>query len=244
MIKENKQLNLIKKIMNENLETISYSITFLSNLFPKNKGEVVTVTDQHNLFKDIANTFTLQLLLESYDKEKEVKVSEENTKSTFTNKEFTVNNGLKFTFEQPFKLTISYSKKKGNIDNPDKYIKELSNIIAVKAGKSKIGAVRVNYEIFYPDNEPENIIITNLINQLERDDTIKGGLVKLIYKIDQYTDLNLSITSATYEKNNGLYFSINFHSDIKGSNKVSEILNREDLIEIASSKIDKLIKLG
>jgi hypothetical protein len=65
MLDKNKQLNLIKKIMNENLETISYSITFLSNLYPKNKGEIVTVTDQHNLFKDIANTFTLQLLLES-----------------------------------------------------------------------------------------------------------------------------------------------------------------------------------
>lgn len=243
MLNKNKQLNLIKKIMNENLETISYSITFLSNLYPKNKGEIVTVTDQHNLFKDIANTFTLQLLLESYDKESQIEVTE-NTKDSFPNKEFAGSNGLKFTFEQPFKLTISYSKIKGNIDNPDKYIKELSNIIAIKAGKSKIGAVGVNYEIFYPDNEPENIIITNLVNQLEKDDSIEKGLVKLVYKIDQYTNLNLSITSATYEDKNGLYFSINFHSDIKGSNKVSEILNREDLIEIASSKINKLIKLG
>lgn len=102
----------------------------------------------------------------------------------------------------------------------------------------------VNYELFYPDDEPDKIIITNLVKQVEKDNSIKGGLVKLIYKIDEYTNLNLSMTSATYENNNGLYFNINFHTDIKGSNEVSKILNRNDLIEIAKNKINNLIKLG
>lgn len=70
--------------MNENLEIITYSITFVPHLFPKNNDEMVMATDQDNPFKDIANTFTLQLLLENYDKKDQIKITE-TTKNLFPN---------------------------------------------------------------------------------------------------------------------------------------------------------------
>ena len=231
--------------MNEHFKTISYSITFLSDLYPKEQNQVVSFSDQAgNIFKDIASVFALQLVLEAYDKELKTEIVE-NTKALFPVREFETKDGsLKFVFEQPFKLTIQYNSEKGSKENPDEYTKGLADLIAVKSGKkSKIGAVGVNYEVFYPMNNPEKIITVNLISQIEKDDEIEGGLVKLVYKIDPYTKLNLTITSAILKEQKGLYLSINFHSEIKGANKISDVLAKNDLKEIVDAKIAKLIRI-
>ena len=224
--------------MNENFKTTSYSIAFLSDMYPTEQNQVVSFSfsDQTgNIFKDIASVFALQLVLEAYDKDLESEISE-NTKD----------GSLKFVFEQPFKLTIQYNADKGKKENPDKYVKGLADLIAVKSGKkSKIGFVGVNYEIFYPINEPEKIITNDLIKQKndESDNQMEGGLVKIVYKIDAYTKLNLTITSAIHKEQKGLYFNTNFHSEIKGGNKISDFLARDDLRKIIDAKIANLIRV-
>ena len=233
------------KIMNENFKTISYSIAFLSDMYPTEQNQVVSFSDQAgNIFKDIASVFALQLVLEAYGKDSESEVVE-NTKALFPMREFETKDGsLKFVFEQPFRLTIQYNADKGKKENPDEYVKGLADLIAVKSGKkSKIGFVGVNYEIFYPINEPEKIIINDLINQIDPDDKMEGGLVKIVYGIDPYTKLNLTITSAIHKEQKGLYFNTNFHSEIKGDNKISDVLARNDLKEIIDAKIANLIRV-
>ena len=235
--------------MNENFKTTSYSIAFLSDMYPTEQNQVVSFSfsDQTgNIFKDIASVFALQLVLEAYDKDLESEISE-NTKAPFPMREFETKDGsLKFVFEQPFKLTIQYNADKGKKENPDKYVKGLADLIAVKSGKkSKIGFVGVNYEIFYPINEPEKIITNDLIKQKndESDNQMEGGLVKIVYKIDAYTKLNLTITSAIHKEQKGLYFNTNFHSEIKGCNKISDFLARDDLRKIIDAKIANLIRV-
>ncbi len=245
MLREIQKLTSLK-IMNENFKTISYSITFLSDMYPTEENQVISFSDQvGNIFKDIASVFALQLVLESYDKHSESEIIE-NTKSLFTVREFETKDGsLKFVFEQPFKLTIQYNADKGKKENPDEYVKGLASLIAVKSGKkSKIGSLGINYEVFYPMKDPEKIIINNLISQVDKDEDLESGLVKLVYKIDLFTKLNLTITSAKHKEEKGLYLNTNFHSEIKGDNKISNVLSREDLREILNTKIAKLIKIS
>lgn len=242
MLREIQKLTSLK-IMNENFKTISYSIAFLSEI--AGNKEVKFFTDQEgNLFKDLASVFTLQLLLDAYDKDAGIEVTE-NLNSLFPVREFKTNNGLRFIFEQPLKLSIKYQHDEGNKENPDEYVRKLAELIALKSGKkSKIGFVGVNYEIFYPINEPERIIVNNLISQVEKDDTMESGLVKVVYRVDAYTKLNLSVTSATTNEQKGLYLSTNFHSEIRGDNKISDVLERNDIRQLIDEKITKLIRLS
>lgn len=231
------------EIMKEDFKTISYSIAFLSDSFPKENVGTINLTEKDNIFKDIASVFALQLALEAYDKDNKLEIIE-NTKILFPEKEFETQDGaLKIRFEQPFKLIIKYDTSKGNKEDPEAYIKGLANLIAVKSGKkSKIGSVGVNYEIFKAMNEPEKLIRDNLIIGTKDDELVEGALVKLVYKIDEFTKLNLSITSAINKEKKGLYLNTNFHSEIKSANKISDIFERSDFKKILDEKIAKLIR--
>ena len=239
----NKQSNLIKKIMSNNLETICYSIVFLSDLMKQENvkdGNVINYEPKDLIFDEIGSGL-LKLLFKSCGIE-EVEIEK---KENFGIKEFDCNNGFKFTYESPHKLTIYYTKTKGNIDDPDKFIKKLANELIVTLGKKrKVYKIGVNYEIFFSTENPENRITNELLNQYIKNDDLENGYIKLSYKVDQLTKMYLVVTTAKHNDQEGVYFKVNFDNEKKETRKISDILSdKNDLLQNSVEKIQKLLNL-
>ena len=232
--------------MNENLETIAYSIVFLSNIIPisDSKEEVdITFTEKDEIFGAI-NDSLLSTVLELYEKVP-VDVSDIGKPNDLMVKKFKSANGLEFTYERPYKLTIKYAKNKGTIStNPNDYLTEFADLLLLKLkAKSKVQKIGMNYEIFFPLESPENKIKNDLIRQGIPDDSLENGFIRLSYKIDAYTKMYLGVTTAKHENKSGLYFNINFDCVKKGDNAISSILSTPNFLGIAGDKIGKLLNL-
>jgi hypothetical protein len=246
MLENFKQTHFIQQIMNTNLKTISYNITFLSDLLPEDnvtKGEVIEYKPNDLIFDAISESW-LKMLLKICGND--VDVEDTTQARSLGKKEFKTDNGFKFVYEIPHKLTIFYNKSKGNIEKPDEYIKNLSNeLIKMLGKKTRICKIGVNYEVFFPTEKPEEKIKNKLINQYKKDDELENGYLKLSYKINLYTKLYLVITTAKHTEKEGLYFKINFDCTKKdGTNNISDILSIENrLLEKSIEKIEKLLDL-
>lgn len=242
---ENKKLNKIQKIMNNNLETISYNIVFLSDLISEEnikKGDVIE-DKPNDLIFDSINDSWLKMLLKICGTDAEVNnVTKDNSIGI---KEFETDNGFKFVYEIPHKLSIYYTKSKGNLEKPDEYIKTLSNELIKMLGKKiRIGKVGVNYELFFNSNNPEQQIKSKLIRQYDEDSDLENGYLKLSYNINAFTKLYIVVTTAKHNDKKGIYFKINFDCKKTGNNSISDILSLDNrLLEKSIEKIEKLINL-
>lgn len=227
--KENLKSQKINEIMNTNLETIQYSVVFVSDIFKEIGAGLLKL-----LFKVCG--------------ENEVEISDETPepKDQSMIKEFKTNNGFKFTYEMPYKLTIQYTKSKGTLTDPENYIKNLANELIVTLGKkTKIQKIGINYEIFFPLNSPQEKIKNEVMRIA--DDDLENGFLKLSYKniTNPYTKLYLSLTTAKHDNKEGLYFQANFDCTKKGENQVADILSKDNLwLKLASEKIEKLLNLS
>jgi len=245
MLQEIQKYNILK-IMNENLETIAYSIVFLSNIVEISESKVdidITFTEKDEIFGSI-NDSLLSTVLELYEKTP-IDVSDIGKSNDIMVKKFKSSNGLEFVYERPYKLTIKYAKNKGTIaTNPNDYLSGFANLLLLKLkAKSKVQKIGMNYEIFFPLESPENKIKNKLIRQGIPDDSLENGFIKLSYKIDIYTKMYLGITTAKHEGKEGLYFNVNFDCIKKGDNDISSILSTPNFLGIAGDKIDKLLNL-
>lgn len=208
--KENLKFQKINEIMNTNLETIQYSVVFVSDIFPTEgftNGEIIQIKPQDDIFKEIG--VGLLTLLFKASGESNVEITDETPEPREQSmiKEFVANNGFKFTCEMPHKLTIQYTKSKGTLSDPENYIKNLANELIVTLGKkSKIQKIGINYAIFFPLNSPQEKIKNEVIKQHIADDDLESGFLKLSYKTNTYTKLYLSLTTAKHDNKEGLYF--------------------------------------
>jgi hypothetical protein len=247
MREENLKSQKINEIMNKNLETISYSIVFVSDIVPQEGlkgGDIIEFKPQHDIFKGIDDSW-LGLLFRTCG-ENSVEIFDETKDQTIGIREFRASNGFKFVYEMPYKLTIQYTKSKGDIDDPENYIKNLASelILALKK-KTKIHKVGINYEIFFPLNSPQEKIKNEVINQYIKDSDLESGFLKLNYKANPYTKLYLSLTTAKHDNKEGLYFQANFDCTKKGDNQVSDILSKDNKwLKLAAEKIEKLLNLS
>lgn len=231
MSEENLKTKIINKIMNQNLETISYSIVFLSDI----------LADE--IFKEISDSW-LEMLLKLCGDET-VEVCDETKDNSIGIKEFKANNGLGFVYEMPHKLTIKYTKTKGRVSEPDIYIKDVASklILALKK-KTRIHKIGVNYEIFFSLPSPQEKIKNEIIKQHIKDDELESSFLRLGYKINPYTKLYLGLTTAKHDNKDGLYFQVNFDCTKKGDNQISDILSKDNTwLKIAAEKIEKLVDL-
>lgn len=249
MREENLKSQKINEIMNTNLETIQYSVVFVSDIFPTEGlkgGEIIQINPQDDIFKEIGAGL-LKLLFKACG-ENEVEISDETPepKDQSMIKEFKTNNGFKFTYEMPYKLTIQYTKSKGTLTDPENYIKNLANELIVTLGKkTKIQKIGINYEIFFPLNSPQEKIKNEVIKQHITDNDLESGFLKLSYKTNAYTKLYLSLTTAKHDNKEGLYFQANFDCTKKGENQVADILSKDNLwLKLAAEKIEKLLNLS
>ncbi len=245
MSKENLKSQKINEIMNKNLETIQYSVVFISDIFLKG-GEIIESKPQDDIFKEVSPGLLKLLFQTCGDSDVEISDETPEPKEQSIIKEFKANNGFKFTCEVPYKLTIQYTKSKGSILEPEHYIKNLANGLIVALGKKqKVHKIGINYEIFFPLTSPQEKIKNEVINQHVKDDEMESGFLKLAYQINTYTKLYLSLTTAKHDKKDGLYFQANFDCTKKGDNQVADILSKENLlIAKAAEKIEKLLNLG
>ena len=235
--------------MNKNLETIQYSVVFISDIFPEEGlkgGEIIEFKPQDDIFKEVSPGLLKLLFQTCGDSDVEISDETPEPKEQSMIKEFKANNGFKFTCEVPYKLTIQYTKSKGSILEPEHYIKNLANGLIVALGKKqKVHKIGINYEIFFPLTSPQEKIKNEVINQHVKDDEMESGFLKLAYQINTYTKLYLSLTTAKHDKKDGLYFQANFDCTKKGDNQVADILSKENLlIAKAAEKIEKLLNLG
>ncbi len=235
--------------MNKNIETIQYSVVFISDIFPEEGlkgGEIIEFKPQDDIFKEVSPGLLKLLFHTCGDSDVEISDETPEPKEQSMIKEFKANNGFKFTCEVPYKLTIQYTKSKGSILDPEHYIKNLANGLIVALGKKqKVHKIGINYEIFFPLTSPQEKIKNEVINQHIKDDEMESGFLKLAYQINTYTKLYLSLTTAKHDKKDGLYFQANFDCTKKGDNQVADILSKENsLIAKAAEKIDKLLNLG
>lgn len=247
--KENLKSQKINEIMNKNLETIQYSVVFISDIFPEEGlkgGEIIEFKPQDDIFKEVSPGLLKLLFQTCGDSDVEISDETPEPKEQSMIKEFKANNGFKFTCEVPYKLTIQYTKSKGSILEPEHYIKNLANGLIVALGKKqKVHKIGINYEIFFPLTSPQEKIKNEVINQHVKDDEMESGFLKLAYQINTYTKLYLSLTTAKHDKKDGLYFQANFDCTKKGDNQVADILSKENLlIAKAAEKIEKLLNLG
>ena len=130
MSKENLKSQKINEIMNKNLETIQYSVVFISDIFLKG-GEIIESKPQDDIFKEVSPGLLKLLFQTCGDSDVEISDETPEPKEQSMIKEFKANNGFKFTCEVPYKLTIQYTKSKGSILEPEHYIKNLANGLIV-----------------------------------------------------------------------------------------------------------------
>jgi len=111
--------------------------------------------------------------------------------------------------------------------------------IASSSLKTKSDEIILNYEMFCEKENAETIIIN--IFKHKKDESLKNGLLRLVYKIDDLTDLSLSLTTGEYKDKKGLYFNVNFIC--KKTNDISYIFKNYNFLAIIYNKINKLITI-
>jgi hypothetical protein len=235
-------LNKFKKgfLDMSNLKTVSCSVVFVADNAPKMTDEgVFNYTDKDDIFKGLMNSITLRLILQNLHGDKNIGVESTSDIPNVIYK-FKSTNGLEFIFEKPLKFSIIYDANIGTEKEPEKYVKEIADIMIKESGKMKVGAVGINYDFFEKYDNPSEIMKKSFLCDINDSDLEKTAVV-LAYKKDLYTKLNLSIVVGTIKNEEGLIYKINFDCQVKQQNNINIILNKNDLIEFAQGKIESLI---
>ena len=222
----NKNISCLKKEVCYNnlmLKTISYSVMFVSSIVEKIRQTHIFDNNDDDIFTSLNNKSYLRTILQDLFNEPNIDI--ERMVNSINVKQYKSTNGFVFTFEYPYKLTISTEQQDGIKCQSKKDLDEIANKI--------LSIIKNEYK-------DQNVINEILINYRFVDNCINpSGKIKSLLTIDN-NEIDRSVMVLTYKKNKDIDLMVKFYDDI---NKKDTIIY-DTLLDCSNiSKIEEITNI-